>query len=155
MAQERLVASGSFCWNKDCPDYGKVNHGNIRRWGTTPGGIQRLQCRTCEVTFVVRKGTPFFGCHAPAELVLECLALLADRCSLAAIHRVKGGKEETVLAWLKKAAEHVEAIEGLLLANHRLTRVQMDALWTYVGHKGEKGGTRKQTIRAPSGVAQP
>jgi hypothetical protein len=36
------------------------------------------------------------------------------------------------------AAQHVERIEAILLANYRLTRAQLAALWTYVGHKGEK-----------------
>ena len=42
------------------------------------------------------------------------------------------------LSWLRKAANHVEEIEALLFAGHHLTRVQLDAMWTYVGHKGEK-----------------
>jgi hypothetical protein len=72
---------------------------------------------------------------------------------LAAIHRVKGVKEETVMAWLRLAAQHVERIEAILLANYRLTRAQLDAMWTYVGHKGEKGGARKRTTAAASGAA--
>jgi hypothetical protein len=40
--------------------------------------------------------------------------------------------------WLREAANYVEEIEALLLANHHLTRVQLDAIWTYVGHKGKK-----------------
>ena len=79
------------------------------------------------------------------------LAWLAERSSLAALHRVKGIKEETVLDWLREAAQHVERIEDLLLANYHLTRAQMDALWTYVGHKGEKGGVLKKTSEVPSG----
>jgi hypothetical protein len=86
---------------------------------------------------------------------LECLALLAERNSLAAIHRVKGIKEETVMAWLRLAAKHVAQIEALLLANFQLTRAQLDAMWTYVGHKGEKGGAKSRTIVAPSGAASP
>jgi len=84
---------------------------------------------------------------------LECLALLAERNSLAAIHRVKGIKEETVMDWLRIAAAHVERIEALLLANFQLTRAQLDAMWTYVGHKGEKGGARSRTSVAPFGAA--
>jgi hypothetical protein len=79
---------------------------------------------------------------------------LAERNSLAAIHRVKGIKEETVMEWLREAAKHVEQIEALLLANYQLTRAQLDAMWTYVGNKGEKGGTRKKMNEAPSGVAR-
>ena len=60
---------------------------------------------------------------------------------------------ETVLGWLLIAASHVERIEALLLANYRLSRAQLDAMWTYVGNKGEKGDTKKPTRVAPSGEA--
>jgi hypothetical protein len=69
------------------------------------------------------------------------MALLAERCSLAAIHRVKGRKEETLVDRLHQAAAHVEISEALLLARYRLTCIQLDALWTYVGHKGQQGGS--------------
>jgi hypothetical protein len=72
---------------------------------------------------------------------------------LAAIHRVKGVKEETVMEWLRIAAAHVERIEALLLANYKLTRAQLDAMWAYVGNKGEKGAMPKPTSVAHSGVA--
>lgn len=151
MEHTRLVSSSSFCWNQDCPDYGKVNHGNIVKFGRTQKGTQRYRCKTCGQTFVETKGTVFYGRHHALETILECLALLAERNSLAAIHRAKGIKEETVLDWLREAAGHVEAIEAFLLANYRLTRAQLDALWTYVGHKGEKGGVQSRTSEAPSG----
>ena len=93
----------------------------------------------------------FYGRHHSPETILECLAWLAERNSLAAIRRVKGIKEETILDWLREAAKHVEAIEVLLLANYHLTRAQLDALWTYVGHKGEKGGIQRKRSEAPSG----
>ena len=65
-----------------------------------------------------------------------------------------GIKEETVMDWLREAANHVEKIEALMLANYKLTRVQLDAMWSYVGNKGEKGAIQKRTIAAASGVAQ-
>jgi transposase-like protein len=155
MMMERaiLVHPSAFCWNPRCRDYGRVDLGNIRRFGRTQAGTQRYQCRTCTGTFVETIGTVFYGRHHPQELIIECLALLAERNSLAAIHRVKGVKEETVVAWLRVAAQHVERIEAILLANYRLTRAQLDAMWTYVGHKGEKGGARSRTTAAPSGAA--
>ena len=153
MAHKRLVAPGSLCWNKECPDYGKVNHGNIRRFGKTRKGVQRFQCKTCGATFTETKGTLFYRRHASPETILDCLAMVAERNSLAAVRRVKGVKEDTLLDWLREAAQHVAEIEALLLANYHLTRAQLDALWTYVGHKGEKGGTQKKRSAAPSGVA--
>ena len=52
--------------------------------------------------------------------------------------RVKGFKEDTILAWLREAAQHVEAVEDVLLAEFQVERGQLDALWAYVGNKGEK-----------------
>ena len=76
--------------------------------------------------------------------MVECLAMVGDRASLAAIQRIKGVKEETICRWLERAATQVEQIEERLVGAKKLNRVQMDALWTYVGHKGEKGGSQKK-----------
>jgi hypothetical protein len=38
----------------------------------------------------------------------------------------------------------VEQVEEHLVGPKKLSRVQLDALWTYVGHKGEKGGSQKK-----------
>ena len=149
----RLVPASSFCWNKECPDYGKVDHGNIVKFGHTGRGTQRYQCKTCKKTFVENIGTVFYGRHHSQEEILECLALLGERVSLASIHRAKWIKEETVLAWLHVAADHVEEIEALMLANYKMTRIQMDAMWSYIGHKGEKGGVPRRPVEALSGEA--
>ena len=153
MESSKLVSPSSFCWNPHCSDYGTVNLGNIRKFGRTPAGVQRYQCKGCHRTFVETIGTVFYNRHRSQETIIECLALLAERNSLAAIHRVKGVKEETVMDWLRTAADHVERIEALLLANSQVTRAQLDALWAYVGNKGEKGGMPKVRSAAPSGAA--
>ena len=114
MEHSRLVLPGSFCWNPDCPDYGKIGYGNIIKFGRTNKGTQRYQCKTCDKARVETKGTVFYGRHHSPETILECLSWLAERNCLAAIHRVKGIKEETVLAWLREAAKHVGKIEALL-----------------------------------------
>src|SRR6266545_1137241 len=128
MEQANLVHPSAFCWNPHCTDYGKVDHGNIRRFGRTQAGTQRYQCRTCGGTFVETIGTVFYGRHH---------------------------SQATIMDWLRIAADHVERIEALLLANFHLERAQLDAMWTYVGHKGEKGGAKRRTNVAPSGAASP
>lgn len=153
MDNRTLVHPSSFCWNASCPAYGQLDLGNIRKFGRTPAGVQRYQCRICQGTFVETIGTVFYGRRRSQETIIECLALLAERNSLAAIHRVKGVKEEIVMAWLHIAAAHVERIEALLLANYKLTRAQLDALWAYVGNKGEKGGMPRPTSAVRSGAA--
>ena len=153
MGNPTPVPPSSFCWNASCSAYGQVDLGHIRKFGRTPAGIQRYQCRICRRTFVATIGTVFYGRRRPQETIIECLALLAERNSLAAIHRVKGVKEETVMAWLRIAAAHVERIEALLLANYKLSRAQLDAMWAYVSNKGEKGAMPKPMRAARSGVA--
>jgi transposase-like protein len=150
----QIITPGSFCWNPECSDYGRVDAGNLRKFGLTRKGRQRWQCKTCEQVVAETKGTVFHGKQHDEETILECLALLAERNSLAAIHRVKGIKEETVSAWLQQVAPQMERIEEILLKDYRLSRAQLDALWTYVGHKGEKGGTRKNPNVAPSGAGR-
>lgn len=86
------------------------------------------------------------------ERMLLVLSLLADRMSLRGIHRVTGVKPDITLAYQERAASHVEVIEALLQRSYKVTRVQLDALWAFVGHKGEKGGAPKKRSVAPSGA---
>jgi len=151
---QQLATPDSICWNEQCPDYGRINAGNLRKFGFTRKGRQRWQCTTCQKVVAETRGTLFHGKHHREETILECLAMLADRNSLAAIQRVKGVKEETVAAWLTQVAPQMEQIEQLLLKDHKLSRAQLDALWTYVGHKGEKKGAPKKTSAARSGAGR-
>ena len=75
--------------------------------------------------------------------MLEVLALLAEGVRVSTLARVKGHKEDTILDWLAAAGPHVTAIEALLQANYQLERGQLDAMWSYVGNKGEKKSIRK------------
>lgn len=70
--------------------------------------------------------------------------MVGDRNSLAAIHRIKGVKEETVGEWSERAAAHVEQFEEHIVRARKLNRAPLDALWTYVGHKGEKVAEMKK-----------
>jgi transposase-like protein len=155
MEASSLALAGSFCWNPACTDYAKTDPNNLIKFGFTRKGVPRLCCKTCGKTFAITQGTLFHGRRHSQATILECLALLAERTSLRARHRVKGIQEETVLDWLPEAATQVEQVEALLLARHRLTRVPLDALWTYVGRKGQKGGDPKPQSRATSGAVRP
>jgi hypothetical protein len=87
---EQLTTPDSFCWNEMCRDYGRVNAGNLRKFGFTRKGRQRWQCKTCESVVAETHGTVFHGKRHEAKTILDCLAMLADRNSLAAIRCVKG-----------------------------------------------------------------
>jgi transposase-like protein len=139
---EKLVQSKDFCPNESCPDYGKLQNGqvqvNLKKIGKTPRGVQRYQCKTCGKTFTETKGTIFYRKHAQEYEILEVLALLAEGVRISTLTRVKGIKEDTILRWLREAAQHAEQIEEVLMKEFHIERGQLDALWAYVRNKGEK-----------------
>ena len=131
---------GDYCPNKVCADYGRQNEQqrNIIRFGKTRAGRQRFRCKTCGDTFTETKGTIFYRRRTPKDEIIEALAFLAEGSRISSVARVKGHKEDTILDWLRDAAEHAEAVEEMLLAKYQLKRGQLDSLWAYVGNKGEK-----------------
>jgi transposase-like protein len=131
---------GDICPNDNCPDAGKTDEGNIIKYGTTAKGLQRYRCTTCGKTFSENTGTIFYNKHTPAEEIIETLALIAEGSRVASLSRVKGYKEETIRNWLQQAAEHAEHIEDALMSEYEIERGQIDALWSYVGHKGHDDG---------------
>ena len=152
MEKMQIAVIGYFCLNEACEDYNKLNNKNMLKYGKTDKGVQRYRCKTCKKVFAETKGTMFYRVRHSEEEIVECMALVGDRNSLAAIHRAKGIKEETVINWLERATMHVEQVEEYLIGSYKLSRVQMDALWTYVGHKGEKGGIPKKLQEGRFGV---
>ena len=139
---EKLASVGDFCPNEACPDYGKLHDGHrqqlIHKFGKTRKGIQRFRCKTCGQTFTETTGTIFFRKRTPEREILETLALLAEGSRVSSLARAKGFKEDTILHWLREAAQHAEQLEEVLLADYQVKRGQLDALWSYVGNKGEK-----------------
>ena len=137
-----LSQVGEFCPNPDCPDYGKLQRDqtkkNIKKSGKSQAGHQRFYCHTCKKTFTETKGTIFYRKRSSETEILEALALIAEGSRISSVSRVKGHKEDTLITWLREAAEHVKEVEERLMADYRLKRGQLDALWAYVGNKGEK-----------------
>jgi len=144
----KFAKPGDFCPDEACPDYGKPQDGqqqNIKKAGKTKKGVQRYQCKTCHVTFTQTIGTIFYRKRTPEHEILETLALLAEGSRISSLSRAKGFKEDTILAWLREAAQHAEQIEEVLMGDFKVKRGQLDALWSYVGNKGEKTVTPRAT----------
>jgi len=138
---EKYAKPGDFCPNEACPDHGKLQTAqqqNLEKFGKTRRGVQRYRCQTCRKTFTETFGTIFYGKRTPGHEILETLALLAEGNRISALSRVKGHKEDTILQWLREAARHAEQLEGVIMAEFKVKRAQLDALWAYVRNKGEK-----------------
>ena len=130
-----LASVGDFCPYSECEEYGNRDGGNIIRYGKTKDGRQRYQCKQCKKTFNERRGTVFYNRKTEEKDILECLALLAEGTRISSISRAKGIKEDTILSFLRKAAQHAEQVEAILLNEYEISQVQIDGLWAYVGHK--------------------
>ena len=152
--QEGLASAGTFCPKKECRHYAKVDEGNLIKFGRSRQGVQRYQCKSCGTTFTATRGTFFYRKHTPLKDILETLALLAEGVGISSLWRAKGFKEETILSWLREASRHSEAVEGVLLEDYRLSKAQVDGLWTYVGNKGQKGAMRRARAVESSGAAR-
>ena len=147
---------GDFCPNEACPDNGKLQSApeqeNIKKAGKTEKGRQRYQCKTCGQTFTDTKGTLFYRRRTPEDEIIETLALVSEGVRISSLARSKHHKEDTILDWIREAARHAQAIEEVLLAEYQLSRGQLDALWSYVGDKGEKTTLPKPSKAGSSGA---
>jgi transposase-like protein len=139
---EKLVQAKDFCPNQVCSDYGKLQkdqaQANLKKIGKTPRGVQRYQCKTCGKTFTETKGTLFYRKHVSEDEILEVLALLAEGSRISTLARVKGFQEDTILRWLRDAAQHAQKIDSVLMKDFRVKRAQLDGLWSFVANKGQK-----------------
>jgi transposase-like protein len=150
-----LTQVGAFCPNSACADYGRVQsdqQANIIKFGLTKAGRQRYHCNTCGQTFAETKGTLFYRRRTTESEILKALAQIAEGSRISSVSRTTGHKEDTILAWLRDAAQQVEAVEAVLLADYHISRGQLDGLWAYVGNKGEKTTMPRPPRAASSGV---
>jgi transposase-like protein len=136
--QGQLAQAGTFCPNKDCSQYGKVEAGNILKYGKSPQGRQRYQCRVCKKVFNERVGTLFYGKRTAVKDIVESLAMVAEGMGIRATARVKGIKHDTLSAWLREAGSQAQQVEAVLLQDYEWSESQIDALWTYVRRKERK-----------------
>jgi transposase-like protein len=133
-----LAQAGTFCPNKGCSQYGKVGAGNILKYGKSPQGRQRYQCRVCKKVFNERVGTLFYGKRTAVKDIVESLAMVAEGMGIRATARVKGIKHDTLSAWLREAGSQAQQVEEVLLQDYKWRESQIDGLWTYVRRKARK-----------------
>jgi len=115
-----------------------MQQGNVSAIATylTQSGTRRIfRCHTCETQFSETRETVFFDLRTAEDKVMMALKMLLVRVDLAGISFVLGVTEETVLAWLRRAAHQAEAINRHLLRNLPVTQVQLDEMWNFIARK--------------------
>jgi hypothetical protein len=115
-----------------------MQQGNVSAIATylTQSGKRRvLRCNTCATHFAETRETVFFDLRTSEEKVMMALKMLLVRVDLAGICFVLGVTEETVLAWLRRAAHQADAINRHLLRALPVTQVQLDEMWNFIERK--------------------
>ena len=131
-------AWGQPCPHPDCAYAQMINRGNIRAISTylTQSGKRRIfQCTKCGTPFSETRDTVFFDLKTPEEKVMMALKMLLVKVDLAGISFVLGVTEETVLAWLQRAALKAAEINAHLLRDLPVTQVQLDEMWNFIARK--------------------
>jgi IS1 family transposase/transposase-like protein len=129
---------GQPCPNPDCSQYRLMDRGNISAISTylTQSGKRRIfRCSACEQPFSETRDTVFFGLRSPEEKVMMALKMLLVKVALSDIGFVLGVTEETVLAWLRRAAQKAHEINTHLLRDLPVTQVQLDEMWNFIRRK--------------------
>ena len=117
-----------FCPHRDCPSHGQSGANHIVSHSRRE---RRYKCRTCDRTFVLRKGTPYYRLHAPEETLTCVVTLLAHGCPPQAVVAAFGLDERTVAAWQQRAGQHCEQVHRATVQQGQveLEHVQADELW--------------------------
>ena len=129
---------GQPCPNPDCSHYRLMHRGNISAVSTymTQSGKRRIfRCSECERPFSETRDTVFFDLRTPEEKVIMALKMLLVKVALCDIGFVLGVTEETVLEWLRRAAQKAHEINAHLLRDLPVTQVQLDEMWSFIRRK--------------------
>lgn len=138
---------GQPCPNPACRYYRLMNRGNVRAIATywTHSGRRRIfDCKRCGEQFSETRDTVFFDLRTPEETVILVLKLLLCKVELTSLSFALGVTEETILEWLRRAAEKAAEISQHLLREVNVTQVQLDELWSFIARK-------HATLAAPDG----
>lgn len=126
------------CLNEQCKHYGQKGFGNIVSNGTyhtQSGRVRKLICRSCGKVFNERTGTVFFDLRTPEDKVLMAMKMLLRGMSVRGAADVLECKPDTVLGWLRRAAEHSDKVNDMLMREIEVSKVELDELWTFVKKK--------------------
>ncbi len=113
------------CPNSACQQPHVVRNGTL-------SGHQRYRCLACGAWFGETQGTPLYRLRTPVAEIAQALLIVMRRGSLRAAEEITGHKYETIGQWLRLAARHAEALNGVLVRDLQLSTVEIDEFWSFV-----------------------
>lgn len=113
-----------------------------KKSGKHRNGLQRFKCGQCRKTFTEDHERPLDEMRLPLEKALLCLNLLVEGNSIRSTERITGVEKKTIMSLLVLAGEKCERLMNKKLRNVKVSDIQADEIWAYVGMK-EKTKKRK------------
>jgi len=130
--------SNVACPNEKCERYGHTGQGNVVGNGTyetKSGRVRKYICRTCGKIFCDRSNTMFYDLRTSEEKVVLALRLIVKGMSQRSTAEVLEVCPKSVSTWISRASDQSEAVTEAQLKDLKVSRVEMDELWTFVGKK--------------------
>jgi IS1 family transposase len=104
----------------------------IATYLTQRGKRRVFRGHTCATHCAETRATIFFDLRTAEDKIMMALKMLLVRVDLAGSSCVLGVTEETVLAWLRRAAHQAEVMHHHLLRALPVTHVQRDERWNFI-----------------------
>ena len=105
------------------------------KFGRDRKGYQRFRCRTCDKTFTQPHNGHLPGMHVSNEKAESVLRLLVEGTSIRSIERIIGMHRDTIMRLLGVIGEGCERMLEDKIRNVRVSDVQCDEMWGFVGCK--------------------
>jgi transposase-like protein len=122
-----------WCWNDECPDYGKTGEGNIvfkEFYGNNQNSLYK--CSSCGHCFSETRGTPFFELKTPKEEVIRTLAMFPEKGSIRGVARASVHTKDTIQRWIRVASKHCKEVTEYFFRDLNLNIIQVDEIWSYI-----------------------
>src|SRR5262245_46835051 len=144
-----------YCPQKTCIYYGWAGQGNIGANGH-PGSRtwRQFHCVVCDTYFLETHGTLFYGKPRSAERLVRVVTALAEGLGLRAAARVFAVDPNTVLTWLREAADQLAVFSCSFLRDVQVNHVQLDELFAVLSARKTGQGSDIETSVPCSRVPQ-
>ncbi len=106
-----------------------------KKHGKDRNGNQRFRCLACGKTYTEPKDKPLGVMRLSEEKALMCLNLLVEGMSIRSVERVTNVHRDTIISLLKTVGKKCLAIQETLIKNVKVTDVQADEIWAFIGMK--------------------
>ena len=145
-------------WGPPCPQakgpfFKLLDRGHVSAISTylTASGKRRIfRCQRCATTVSATRDPVFCDLRTSEEQVLMALKRLLVRVDRSGLSCGLGIHEETVLAWLVRAAANAHELNEHVLRDLPVTQVQLDAMWNFMARKHARA-TDEAGERLPEG----